>query len=88
MKQTIVVYHPHRITRPLSSLSPVRLYSYPIPKLFGSSFAVGTPGDDCRNVVARLIAGTTAPVGFAADGESSDDDDDDVVVAKGSSMWR
>jgi len=78
----------HHAAALFSPLSPVRLYSYPIPKLFGSSFAVGTPGDDCRNVVARLIAGTTAPVGFAADGESSDDDDDVVVVAKGSSMWR
>ena len=53
-----------RSKTPLVGL-PVRLYSYPNPKLFGSSLAVGMPGVDCRKVVARLIGGTTAPVGFA-----------------------
>jgi len=43
---------------------PVRLYSNPNPKLFGSSLAVDSPGVDCLNVVARLIVGTTAPVGL------------------------
>lgn len=88
-----------RSKTPLVGL-PVRLYSYPDPKLFGSSLAVGMPGVDCRKVVARLIGGTTAPVGFAivvvdvdvvAEDESSptsalwDDGDDDD---RGSSMWR
>jgi hypothetical protein len=45
---------------------PVREYSYPMPKLLGSSLAVATPGVSCRNVVARLIGTTTAPVGLPA----------------------
>ena len=67
----------------------MRLYSYPIPKLFGSSRAVGSPGVDCLNVVAKLIAGTTAPVGFAD--ESFPECDDDAAVDdvnNGLSMWR
>ena len=49
MKQTPTIRSPIVISSPTASrgrslLSPVRLYSYLIPKLFGSSFAVGTPG--------------------------------------------
>lgn len=47
---------------------PVLEYSKPKPKLFGSSFAEALPGVLCLNVVAKLIDGTTAPVGFEVSG--------------------
>jgi len=50
------------------STVPVREYSYPRPKLLGSSNEVGRPGLDCWKVVARLIGKTTAPVGFPGSG--------------------